>query len=208
MTSKVIPPVYSQIALDIAIRIMRGELKENTMIYGRSIMSSEYGVSPETIRRAMKLLADMKIVEILKNSGTMILSSEKAKKYVEKFGKQTNIRSMQKKLDELMEQQKSINMQIVATNNALIRMNEKLVESNPFSNYEIMVPRNSIIVNYTLAELNFWQETRATLIAIKREENIILSPGPYVLIQADDVIVFIGDVGCVETVSEFVNRLK
>ena len=29
-----------------------------------------------------------------------------AKKYVEKFGKQTNIRSMQKKLDELMEQQK------------------------------------------------------------------------------------------------------
>lgn len=208
MANKVIPPVYSQIALDIAIRIMRGELKENTMIYGRSIMSSEYGVSPETIRRAMKLLADMKIVEILKNSGTMILSSEKAKKYVEKFGKQTNIRSMQKKLDELMEQQKSINMQIVATNNALIRMNEKLVESNPFSNYEIMVPRNSIIVNYTLAELNFWQETRATLIAIKREENIILSPGPYVLIQADDVIVFIGDVGCVETVSEFVNRLK
>ena len=45
---------YARIALDIAQRISRGELKENTRIYGRSIMASEYGVSPETIRRALR----------------------------------------------------------------------------------------------------------------------------------------------------------
>jgi len=69
---QIVSPVYSQIALDIALRIARGELKENTKVYGRSVMSSEYGVSPETIRRAMKLLEDMKIVETKQNSGTII----------------------------------------------------------------------------------------------------------------------------------------
>ena len=44
----VVTPVYLQIAVDIASRIARGEFKENTKIYGRSVMSSEYGVSPET----------------------------------------------------------------------------------------------------------------------------------------------------------------
>ena len=45
MSEKVATPVYLRIALDIASRIARGEFKENSKIYGRSIMSSEYGVS-------------------------------------------------------------------------------------------------------------------------------------------------------------------
>mgnify|MGYP000892165127 FL=1 len=79
MDNVVVAPVYAQIALDIALRISKGELKENSIVYGRSVMSSEYGVSPETIRRAMKLLEDMEIVGTKQNSGTVVLSSEKAK---------------------------------------------------------------------------------------------------------------------------------
>jgi DNA-binding GntR family transcriptional regulator len=82
-------PIYAQIALDIALRIVRGELKENSKVYGRSVMSSEYGVSPETIRRAFKLLEDTDIVEIKQNSGVMVVSSENARKYVERFGSKT-----------------------------------------------------------------------------------------------------------------------
>ena len=47
---------YLQIALDIATRIARGELAEGSRIYGRSVMSSEYSVSPETIRRALRTI--------------------------------------------------------------------------------------------------------------------------------------------------------
>ena len=56
MRQAVIPSQYLQIALDLATRIARGELPEGSRIYGRSVMAPEYGVSPETIRRALRLL--------------------------------------------------------------------------------------------------------------------------------------------------------
>lgn len=44
----------------------------------------------------MKLLGDVEIVDIKHNSGAIVLSAENAKRYVEKFGEQNNVRSMQK----------------------------------------------------------------------------------------------------------------
>ncbi|MDY0372402.1 MAG: GntR family transcriptional regulator, partial [Sphaerochaetaceae bacterium] len=52
-------PIYARIALDIANRIENGELLEGKRLSGRSLMSSEYGVSPETIRRAFSLLEEL-----------------------------------------------------------------------------------------------------------------------------------------------------
>ena len=42
--------IYAKIAMDIANRIVNGEIPEGKRLSGRSLMSSEYGVSPETIR--------------------------------------------------------------------------------------------------------------------------------------------------------------
>ena len=58
MRQAVVPSQYLQIALDLATRIAQGELTEGSRIYGRSVLASEYGVSPETIRKALRLLAD------------------------------------------------------------------------------------------------------------------------------------------------------
>lgn len=206
MDDKIVAPVYSQIALDIAMRITNGELGENTKIYGRSVMASEYGVSPETIRRSLKLLEDMNIVEIKQNSGSVITSTENAKLYVERFGEQNDIRIMQKKMNDLLGKQEEINQQIVNIASTIVRMNDKFTKTNPFQNHEIPLPNNSSILGHTLAELNFWQETKATVIAIRRDGNIILSPGPYVLFQAADTIIFIGDSISVNAVHEFINK--
>lgn len=206
MDKNVVAPVYAQIALDIASRIVKGDLKENSKVYGRSIMSSEYGVSPETIRRAMKLLEDMKIVEVKQNSGATVLSSENARLYVEKFGEQNNIRSMQKKLANYLAQQEEMNRQIIELANTIVRMNDKHSVTNPFHNYEVDIPQDSAIIGHTLGELNFWQETRATVIAIRRGDNLILSPGPYVLFEAGDTIIFVGDFSSVQAVTDFTNN--
>ena len=206
LDNNIVAPIYSQIALDIAVRISRGELKENTKIYGRSVMSSEYGVSPETIRRSMKLLEDMKIVEIKQNSGAIILSAENAKLYVERFGEQNDINLMQKKLNELLLHHKEINQQIVNVAHTIVRMNDKFSKTNPFRNNEITLPQGSSLIGHTLGELKFWQETKATVIAIRREGKIILSPGPYVLFQANDALIFIGDVTSIQAVNEFINK--
>jgi K+/H+ antiporter YhaU regulatory subunit KhtT len=204
LDENIIAPIYSQIALDIALRISNGELTESTKIYGRSVMASEYGVSPETIRRALKLLEDMNIVETKQNSGTIVISAENAKIYIERFGEQNDIRLMQKKLNNLLTTQEDLNHQISNIVNSIVRMNDKFTQTNPFQNHEISLPSNSSIVGRTLSDLNFWQETKATVIAIRRGHNIILSPGPYVLFQPDDTIIFIGDSISVHAVNEFI----
>lgn len=206
MDNKIIAPIYSQIALDIALRISNGELKESTKVYGRSIMASEYGVSPETIRRAMKLLEDMKIVESKQSSGFHILSAENAKKYVAKFGERNDIRVFQRNLNELLDQQELLCRKIADVAGSIVRINEKFSQSSPFSSYEVTIPNTSKLVNKTIGECMFWQQTTATIVAIRRDHNIILSPGPYAVFQVDDIIVFIGDIKCVELVSEFINQ--
>ena len=75
---KRLPPQYEQIAEDIARRIVEGRLVTGDKLFGRSVMSSEYGVSPETIRRAFRLLADMQVIEIKPQSGASVLSLDSA----------------------------------------------------------------------------------------------------------------------------------
>ena len=82
-TSQGAPAQYLQIALDIAARIASGEFPEGSRIYGRSVMSSEYSVSPETIRRALKRLADMKVVSVKPQSGAAVLSADSARRYLD-----------------------------------------------------------------------------------------------------------------------------
>ena len=78
MKQAVVPSQYLQIALDLARRIAKGELPEGSRVYGRSVMASEYNVSPETIRRALRLLSDMKVVEVKPKSGVVVLSADSA----------------------------------------------------------------------------------------------------------------------------------
>ena len=97
-------PVYAQIALDICARIARGDLKENTKFSGRSMMSSEYGVSPETIRRALNLLQDENIVEVQHNSGVVIKSKEKALIYLQQYSFTNDIHNLKLQLKEMMKE--------------------------------------------------------------------------------------------------------
>ncbi len=203
MNSSVTSPVYSQIALDIALRIARGELKENTKVYGRSTMASEYGVSPETIRRAMKLLEDMEIIEVRHNSGAVILSSEKARQYVEKHGEQNDIRLRQKELNQLLLQQVELVRRIEDVAGSIVRINERFSKTTPFMNYEAALPEGCPLIGKSLGELKFWQQTGATVIAIRRKDKIILSPGPYAALEEKDILLFVGDMNCPGAVGTF-----
>ena len=74
-------PQYVRIAMDIASRVAAGELEEHQKVSGRSVIASEYNVSPETARKAVRLLADMKVVEVLEKKGIYILSADNAKDF-------------------------------------------------------------------------------------------------------------------------------
>ncbi|MEG1942331.1 MAG: TrkA C-terminal domain-containing protein [Angelakisella sp.] len=203
MDDIVCPPQYLQIALDIASRIARGEFKEGTKIYGRSVMASEYGVSPETIRRALKLLADMQVVEIKEKSGVIISSTEKSRKYIERFGERSNVKALQAQLKAIIAEHNVLTGKMVTITSAIARLEEKSAPVIPFNNYEVRVEPNCEFVGKNIGELCFWQATGATVIAIRRGKNIILSPGPYAQLLAHDTVVFVGDAAAVRAVTRF-----
>ena len=69
-------PQYQKIAVDLASKIVDGKYKVGDKIYARSALASRYGVSSETARRAVCVLADLDIVESTKGSGVIIKSQE------------------------------------------------------------------------------------------------------------------------------------
>ncbi len=114
------PAQYLQIALDIAARIVSGEFPEGSRIYGRSVMSSEYSVSPETIRRALKRLADMKVVSVKPQSGAAVLSADSARRYLERYGSENDPQRLQNDLKNLLSKSAEINRKLLDTYAALL----------------------------------------------------------------------------------------
>ena len=200
----VVAPVYSQIALDIAMRISRGEIQESTKLYGRSVLASQYGVSTETIRRAIKILEDVQIVKTHESKGSEVISKEKAKEYVNKFSELNDIRVKQRKLKELLDELGKLSQEINEIASSIVRINEHFTVTSPFVPYEEVIPETSPLIGKTLGEVRFWQQTNATVIAIRRGDQIILSPGPYATLMAKDIIIYIGDTKSVEAVISFI----
>lgn len=208
LNESVVAPIYLQIALDIATRIAQGELEEKSKIYGRSVMSSEYGVSPETIRRSLKLLSDMDVVDIRQSSGAVVLSRKNAQEYIDRFKGKASAHSLHVQLKNLVAEQNNISKQITDITDLITRTSVKWSRSNPLENFEINIDEDSPVAGKSISELNFWHTTGATIIAIRRNDTIILSPGPYAIISANDTLIFIGDQSAVDAVNMFVSNQK
>ena len=193
MKKAVVPAQYLQIALDLATRIAKGELAEGQRIYGRSVMASEYNVSPETIRRSLWLLSDMKVVEVKPQSGAVVLSSDNAKRYIETFQESAKADSLRRQVHALMEEAEEVHKRLSDAMAAFMKAQETFEAANqPLPNYEVTVPKDSPLIGKNIGELKFWQSTGSTIVAIRRGQTVILSPGPYAELYGGDVIVLVG----------------
>lgn len=204
---KISIPRYQQIAADVAVKIAEGYYSEGEKIYVRSSLSSQYGVSSETARRAISSLADLKIVEVTKGSGVLIKSRQKAIDYVKKFNEISQMSYLKKEilagLDDQIKQSNEIKKMV----SELVYKTERFREVNPFTPFEIEVNETANYLGKSLSDINFWQNTTATIIAIKREDKIIISPGPYAVITIGDIICYIGDENCHERVRNFLYNI-
>lgn len=196
--------VYLRIALDVAKRIAAEVLPEGTKMYGRSVMASEYGVSPETIRRSLKLLSDTGIVQVNQNSGAVVLSKKNAQNYVGRFDEYDGVKALQNQLRKAVREHAQLTKKIQDIVNDISTISVRSSTKSPFTNYEMDILSGSPCEGKTLQELHFWQETGATIIAIKRKVQLFLSPGPYFCLEAGDTIVFIGEERSAYTVQDFV----
>ena len=192
---------YTRIAISLAERIASGQLKEGDKLSGRSKLSPEYNVSPETIRRTLRLLADMKVVEVKEQSGVYVLSADNARRYLHNFADQTDIRGKQQQLKELLVRQEHLNRQMAALCRDLLDETSQTPDALP--NYYCRIPDDWPHSGTTVGALRFWQATGATIVAIRRGLSYIVSPGPYAELYAGDAVIFVGGVKAREAVSHY-----
>lgn len=192
---------YTRIAISLAERIASGQLNEGDKLSGRSKLSPEYNVSPETIRRTLRLLADMKVVEVKEQSGVYVLSADNARRYLHNFADQTDIRGKQQQLKELLVRQEHLNRQMAALCRDILDETSQTPDALP--NYYCRIPDDWPHSGTTVGALRFWQATGATIVAIRRGLSYIVSPGPYAELYAGDAVIFVGGVKAREAVSHF-----
>ncbi len=202
MSDKVKSSVYQKIALDISSRIVENNLVVGEKIYARSSIASQYNVSPETARRAINILADLDIVETMKGSGIIIKSYENAVKYIRNFSSKQTVKSIISEINEGLENQKK-EIEHLKHNFDLLFENTQRFQSNPFVPFEMKITSASKYLGKSSSEVNFWQNTNATIIAIKRNNNIYLSPGPYAEFKENDIFYFVGDENSYIRVKDF-----
>lgn len=197
--------VYEKIALDIANRIVRREIAEGVLLSGRSVMSSEYGVSPETIRRSFSLLEEMGVVEVRLNRGVFVVSRESAKKYITKYGKSNDNRKLLSQIRHVLSEREQVDKELFILTRDLIEANDRFSASNPFPTYEYTIKDGSLAVGNSLGALDFWQQTGGTVIAIRRDGSILLSPGPALSLHVQDIIIFVGNQDTLEKTKELLD---
>ena len=196
-------PQYQRIAMDVARRISEGELPAGEKLSGRSLLASEYSVSPETIRRALKLLADMKVVEIRAGSGVYVISIDNARRYIDSQAGEEERRGLESRFRELVTRHSEMGLKILDLASEMTR--ERQVSSPPMPYYEERVALGSPLIGKSIGEMQFWQATGATIVGIRRGKRVILSPGPKAELYDGDSVIFVCEKNAVEAVRRLVN---
>lgn len=199
-------PRYMKIAVDVATKIYHGDFKEGEKILGRSTLAGEYNVSPETIRRSMTLLEDMEVVTVAQGSGIYVNSKENAYKFMERFRSKESIGTLKNKMKKLITEKQSLEEQIQEILQKIIDYSDSLKSISPINPMEIEIPPECHLVGQTISESKFWQNTGATIVGIRRDDQLIISPGPYAEFEVEDTILVVGDPQILERIKEYIGE--
>lgn len=185
-------PRYIKIAQDVCGKILTGEYPEGTLLKGRSILGASYGVSPETVRKALNILEKEKVVSSKRGVGVYVDSVLHAQEFANKWKAETQIKDKYATLEKLLGEEKELQAKIIA---AIDDMKDSFTyqttEAIKFSQIEI--PQNSWIDGKTVGDVYFYNYTEATIVAIIGDDNIAQqSVGPDFVLKAGQKIVFVG----------------
>lgn len=199
-------PRYQQIAIEIATRIASREYKIGDKIYARSSLASQHGVSSETARRAICVLCDLDIVSSVKGSGVVIKSYSNAEKFIQQQNKRKSINEIRSHIIDCIETQRSEMDKLNNSLNDLVSATRHFRYLNPFVPFQVEITKDCIYINKSIADINFWQNTNATIIAVHRNDTTTLSPGPYWPLLEGDLIFFVTQDTTPQAVEDFLYK--
>ncbi|HCC00014.1 MAG TPA: GntR family transcriptional regulator [Ruminococcaceae bacterium] len=202
-SAQITTPRYLKIAVDLATRIASGEITEGERLKGRSILSTEYHVSPETIRRAMSILSDKQVVEVYLGSGIVVSSRAKAIQFVNSFKDDESIAHLHNDLDRLFAERRQMDKEISTLTSKIIDL-YKYKRSDLVSPVEVSLPEHSAVIGKSIGQLEIWHNTGATIIGVVQHAQLLISPGPYYEFQKGDKVLIVGDENVIGRFNTFV----
>ncbi|EOT30031.1 GntR family transcriptional regulator [Enterococcus saccharolyticus] len=185
-------PRYQQIAVEIAERVVEGRYKVGEKIHARSTLASNFNVSPETARKAINVLVDLEIMEVRHGSGAYVSSKENAQKFVEKYRNVQSVKEIQQEIADGIDRQRQELANFSELLEALVNQTKQVHDISPFIPYELKITEKALHLEKSIVELNIWQVTGATVVAIQTETELLLSPGPYAKLSIGNIVYFVG----------------
>lgn len=188
-------PRYIKIAQDVCGKILTGEYPEGTLLKGRSILGASYGVSPETVRKALNILEKEKVVSSKRGVGVFVDSVLHAQEFANKWRAETQIKDKYADLEKLLVEEQKLQEKIrTAIDDMKDSFTYQTTEAVKFSQVE--VPSDSWIIGKSVGEVYFWNYTEATIVAVIGSDNIAKqSVGPDFVFHGGDKIIFVGKDG-------------
>ncbi len=190
---------YENIAYQIATRIYEGDIPVNSKLSGRTLLSSEYNVSSETIRRAIRSLVNYDVVKVKEQSGIFVISREQAKIFLEDFEQKNKQKNIKRELIELIEEEAKIHAKMDRAVKELIKSKDLF----PFDFFSIKIKEDMENINNSIKDLKFFSETGGLIIAYEKEQVLYQVPKPEVIIEEDMVLHIMGDLTIKKRVEEF-----
>jgi K+/H+ antiporter YhaU regulatory subunit KhtT len=177
------------------------------MVMGRSTLSGKYSVSPETIRRALKLLEELQVVQVIEKKGILIKSKEAANTFIKEYQSKDRILSLREDIIKLMEEKKVIEKQVLERMDSVIEQAMLLRNIGIIYPLELKISEKSHLVGKSIGEVRFWDHTGATIIGINRSGHLYLSPGPKLVFFTNDIILYVAnDTNISDKVDKYVNQ--
>lgn len=193
---------YENIAYQIAKQIYDGKLPLNQKLSGRTLLSSEYNVSSETIRRAIRSLVNYGVVDVKEQSGIYVKSIEQAKSFMDDFNFKQQQKNIKIELIELLEEENKIHSRLDKTMKRLLNSKEFF----PFDYFTIEINQNMKHIGKTIDELDFYQVTGGLIIAFELDHVLYQIPKPSTMLKEGMILYIMGDLTIKKNILKFFEK--
>jgi len=204
MEKEKVMPRYEIIAYKIAQKIHQGYFAEQSKLSGRTLLSSEFNVSSETIRKALVLLSNYNVVLVKEQSGVFVLSKENAKTFLETHEQKQKFKHIGLEIEELLQEQHSIQLEIQKKMRHLKQSNELF----PFEYFTIDLSEFEHISNESIASLDLYQKTGGLVIAYELNHKMYQIPNPHTLLNPHMIIYMMGNHSIKKLVINYLKKYK
>lgn len=181
---------YQEIAYEIAKKIVSGDMIEGTKLSGRSLLSSEYNVSSETVRKAMRILSTYQVVEVKERVGIYVSSKESALRFIEYYKNQVSSNKLYNDIQILLEESKKVNHKLQKKFKKLIHTYKNNVFPFEYFTYELL--EGDRYLGQSFESLNFYDATKGLVFAIEDDGVIYQAPDTKFTLKAHLFLYILG----------------